>query len=255
MILGALIAIVGQFAGGGTARAEGSAIIPPAQNWSFSGVFGTYDRNALRRGYKVYKEICAACHAMRYISFRNLGQPGGPEFSEDEVAILAAEYQMVDGPDSFGDMYERGGLPRDRFPEPYPNENAARAANNGASPPDLSLIVKARSGGADYIYAMLTGYLESPGEIEMAAGFYYNPYIEGGKTAMPAPLFDDIVSYDDGSPAHVDQMARDVTHFLAWAAEPEMEARKQIGFMTIVYLIIFATLLYFTMRKIWATAH
>ena len=237
------------------ARAADPPTAPPKQEWSFSGIFGTYDRDALRRGYKVYKEVCAACHGMHYLAFRNLSQAGGPEFSNLQVKALASEYSIIDGPDSFGEMYERSGLPSDIFPEPYPNENAARAANSGANPPDLSLIVKARSGGADYIYALLVGYKDAPAGMAMQSGFYYNPYMDGETIAMPAPLFDDIVTYDDGTPATIAQTARDVTHFLAWASEPEMEARKRIGFMVLIYLTIFAGLLYFTMRKIWSNAH
>ncbi|CAI8377339.1 MAG TPA: cytochrome c1 [Rhodobiaceae bacterium] len=237
------------------ANAAGEAKHPHAIDWSFAGPFGTYDRNALRRGFQVYKEVCASCHGMKQISFRNLSQPGGPEFSEAEVKAIAAEYEVTDGPDDYGDMYERPALPKDRFVEPYPNVNAARAANGGAYPPDLSLITKARSGGPDYIHALLSGYKEAPEGVEMRPGLYYNPYMAGGKIAMPAPLLEELVEYGDGTPATVQQMSLDVTQFLNWAAEPELEQRKRTGFMVLIYLTIFAGLLYFSMRKIWADQH
>lgn len=240
---------------GGVVIAAGTARHPEPQAWSFSGVTGTYDRDALRRGFKVYKEVCASCHGMKQISFRNLEQKGGPEFSEAEVKAIAAEYTVTDGPDAYGDMFERAALPRDHIPAPYPNENAARAANGGAYPPDLSLINKARSGGPDYIYALLTGYEDAPEGINLRPGQYYNPYMAGGLIAMPAPLVEDQVEYTDGTPATVEQMASDVVHFLNWTAEPELEARKRIGFMVLIYLSIFAGLLYFSMRKVWADQH
>ena len=185
-------------------------------------------------------------------AFRNLSQEGGPEFSEAEVKAIAKEYLVEDGPDDYGDMFERDALPRDKFPSPYPNENAARAANGGAYPPDLSLITKARGGGADYIHALLSGYEEAPEGVEMRAGLYYNPYMAGGKIAMPVPLLEELVEYSDGTEATVEQMSMDVTHFLNWTAEPELEQRKRMGFMVLIYLSIFAGLMFFSMRKIWA---
>ena len=237
------------------AQAAGDAKHPATIDWSFNGLFGTYDRNALRRGYQVYVEVCAACHSMNQIAFRNLSQPGGPEFSEAEVKALAKQYIVEDGPDDYGDMFERDALPKDKFPSPYPNENAARAANGGAYPPDLSLITKARGGGPDYIHALLSGYEDAPEGVEMRAGLYYNPYMPGGKIAMPIPLMDELVEYSDGTEATVEQMSLDVTHFLNWAAEPELEQRKRTGFMVLIYLTIFAGLMYFSMRKIWADQH
>lgn len=237
------------------AEAAGEAKHPAAIDWSFDGLFGTYDRNALRRGYQVYVEVCAACHSMNQIAFRNLSQPGGPEFSDAEVKALAKQYIVEDGPDDYGDMFERDALPKDKFPSPYPNENAARAANGGAYPPDLSLITKARGGGPDYVHALLSGYEDAPEGVEMRAGLYYNPYMAGGKIAMVPPLMDELVEYSDGTEATVEQMSLDVTHFLNWAAEPELEARKRTGFMVLIYLTIFAGLMYFSMRKIWADQH
>jgi len=237
------------------ANAAGDAKHPAEMNWQFDGLFGTYDRNALRRGFQVYKEVCASCHSLNQIAFRNLSQEGGPEFSEAEVKAIAKEYLVEDGPDDYGDMFERDALPRDKFPSPYPNENAARAANGGAYPPDLSLITKARGGGADYIHALLSGYEEAPEGVEMRAGLYYNPYMAGGKIAMPVPLLEELVEYSDGTEATVEQMSMDVTHFLNWTAEPELEQRKRLGFMVLIYLTIFAGLMFFSMRKIWADLH
>ncbi len=236
-------------------QAAGGDKQPAAQEWSFAGPFGTYDRDALRRGYKVYKEVCSSCHGMKYVSFRNLSQEGGPEFSDAEVKAIAAGYMVQDGPDAYGDMFERPGLPKDRFISPFPNENAARSANGGAYPPDLSLINKARSGGPDYVYALLTGYQDAPEGVEMRSGLYYNPYMAGGAIAMAQPLYDDMVEYTDGTPATLAQMAHDVVTFLNWTAEPELEARKRAGVMVLIYLAIFAGLLYFSMRKIWADQH
>ena len=236
-------------------NAAGDAKHPAAMDWSFNGLFGTYDRDALRRGFQVYKEVCASCHSLNQIAFRNLSQPGGPEFSEAEVKAIAKEYIVEDGPDDYGDMFEREALPKDKFPSPYPNENAARAANGGAYPPDLSLINKARGGGPDYIHALLSGYEDPPEGLELRAGLYYNPYMAGGKIAMPSPLIEDLVEYGDGTPATVEQMSMDVTHFLNWTAEPELEERKRMGFMVLIYLTIFAGLMFFSMRKIWADQH
>ena len=251
-ILGASVVAMSLIA---PAQAAGDAKHPGVIDWSFNGPFGTYDRDALRRGYQVYKEVCASCHSMNQLSFRNLSQDGGPEFTEAEVKALAKEYVVEDGPDDYGDMFERDALPSDRFVAPYPNDNAARAANGGAYPPDLSLINKARSGGPDYIHALLSGYQDAPEGVEMRPGLYYNPYMAGGKIAMPSPLMEDLLEYGDGTPATVEQMSLDVTHFLNWAAEPELEARKRTGFMVLIYLAIFAGLMYATMRKIWADLH
>lgn len=254
--LAAAIMAVGLSAAVSTpANAAGDAKHPAEMNWQFDGLFGTYDRNALRRGFQVYKEVCASCHSLNQIAFRNLSQEGGPEFSEAEVKAIAKEYLVEDGPDDYGDMFERDALPRDKFPSPYPNENAARAANGGAYPPDLSLITKARGGGADYIHALLSGYEEAPEGVEMRAGLYYNPYMAGGKIAMPVPLLEELVEYSDGTEATVEQMSMDVTHFLNWTAEPELEQRKRMGFMVLIYLTIFAGLMFFSMRKIWADLH
>ncbi len=227
-------------------------------DWSFSGPFGTFDRGALQRGYKVYKNVCASCHSMSLLSFRNLSQPGGPSFSEAQVKALAAEYMVSGEPDADGEISERPGEPRDKFPSPYANENVAKASNNGAMPPDLSVIVKARKYGADYIYSLLTGYADAPQGIEIAEGQYYNKAYSdnnadypGGALAMAPPLSDDIVEYTDGTAQTVQQYSKDVTYFLTWAAEPTMEARKRIGFQVMVFLLFLVGLLLFATRKIW----
>jgi ubiquinol-cytochrome c reductase cytochrome c1 subunit len=228
-----------------------AAETPPRQSWSWSGPFGLFDRAQLQRGYKVYREACAACHGMELLAFRNLSEPGGPEFSEAAVQVIAAEHHIVDGPDEFGDMFERPGVASDRFPSPFPNEQAARAANNGAYPPDLSVMAKAREGGTNYLYALLTGYQDPPPGVEMRAGMYYNPYFHGEQIAMPQPFSDGQIAYDDGTPETIENYARDVTAFMMWAAEPKMEARKRIGFQVMIYLVVFAGLLYFSKRKLW----
>ncbi len=223
-------------------------------DWTFHGVFGKFERSSLQRGYQVYKEVCASCHSMQYLSYRNLGEKGGPEFSEAEVKALASQFQIKDGPNAQGEMFERPGIPSDKFKSPFPNENAARAVNGGAYPPDLSVIVKARPGGADYIYSVLMGYEEKvPENIKLDSGVYYNKYMPGNKIRMPKPINDGAVEYSDGTKATVAQLSKDVTAFLTWAAEPHLEARKRIGFKTILYLIIFSILVYFSMRKIWSS--
>ena len=232
------------------ARAAGDAA--PAQHWSFSGLFGAFDRGALRRGFTVYKDVCAACHGLRLLSYRNLTDIG---FTEDEVKAIAAEVEVQDGPDDEGEMFDRPGKPSDRFKSPFPNDNAARAANNGALPPDLSLIVKARLGGADYLSALLTGYAEPPPGVQLPEGMSYNAYFSGKQIAMPPPLSDDGVEYADGTSATVAQQARDVTTFLAWAAEPELEERKRMGVKAVLFLLLLTGLLYVAKRRIWAGLH
>ncbi len=224
----------------------------PKQDWSFNGPFGTYDRASLQRGFQVYKQVCAACHAMKRISYRNLSALG---YSEDQIKTVAAEISVMDGPNDEGEMFERPGRPSDHFKSPFPNDNAAKANNNGALPPDLSLIVKARVGGPDYVHAILTGYEDAPAGVELSPGQSWNRYMAGNKIAMPAPLIEGAIAYEDGSPTSVEQYAHDVTHFLAWASEPEMEERKQTGTKAIIFLIVFAGLLYAVKKRIWAKTH
>ena len=221
-------------------------------DWSFKGLFGKFDRGSLQRGYQVYTEVCAACHSMKYLSYRNLAEKGGPEFSEAEVKAIAASFEVTDGPNSDGDMFTRPGKLSDKFVKPYENVKAAEAANGGAYPPDMSVLVKARGGGVDYIYSLLQGYEEAPSGITLDDGVHYNKYMYGNKIKMSAPLSDDIVEYSDGTKATVEQMSKDVTTFLMWAAEPSLEARHQMGFKAIIYLIILTILVYFSMKRIWS---
>ncbi|WP_341898767.1 cytochrome c1 [Ferrovibrio terrae] len=243
------------------ALAAGDSVAPPAQKWSFTGAFGTYDRAELQRGYQVYKEVCAACHAMKYVAFRNLADPGGPGFTAAEVKALAATFEVTDGPNDAGDMFKRAALPSDKFPSPFPNEKAARASNGGAYPLDLSLIAKARDhgrregAGADYIKALLTGYKDAPAGFALGEGLNYNEYFAGHQIAMPQPLNADQVTYADGTKATVDQMAHDVSAFLMWAAEPKLEERKRMGFKVMIFLVVLTGLFFAAKKRIWAKLH
>ena len=221
-------------------------------DWSFKGLFGKFDRAALQRGYQVYTEVCASCHSMKYLSYRNLSEEGGPEFSEAAAKAIAASFEVKDGPNADGEMFTRPGKLSDKFVMPYDNVKAAQAANGGAYPPDMSVLVKARGGGVDYIYSLLQGYEDPPSGVTLDDGVYYNKYMYGNKIRMAAPLSDGIVEYGDGTNASVEQMSKDVTTFLMWAAEPHLEARHQMGFKAIVYLIILTILVYFSMKKIWS---
>ena len=221
-------------------------------DWTFKGLFGKYDRASLQRGYQVYTEVCAACHSMQYLSYRNLAEPGGPEFSEEEAKVIAASFEVIDGPNSEGEMFARPAKLSDKFIMPYDNVEAAKAANGGAYPPDMSVLVKARKGGADYIYSLLLGYEDPPTDISLDDGVYYNKFMYGNKIKMPVPLSDGLVEYNDGTVATEEQMAKDVTSFLMWSAEPHLETRHKTGFRVIVYLIILTILVYLTMKKIWS---
>ena len=221
-------------------------------DWSFKGLFGKFDRASLQRGYQVYTEVCSSCHSMKYLSYRNLAEPGGPEFTEEQAKAIASNFEVTDGPNNDGEMFTRPARLSDNFVGPYTNEKEAAAANGGAYPPDMSVLVKARKGGANYIYSVLLGYEEPPEGEVLDDGVYYNVYMPGNKIRMSNPLMEDLVEYNDGTKASVEQMAIDVTTFLAWAAEPTLEARHKIGFRAIVYLIILTILVYFTMKKIWS---
>lgn len=258
----------------------------PRQEWTFNGIFGYYDKAQLQRGYKVYKEVCASCHAMKFLHYRNLSEPGGPEFSEEAVKAIAAEVEVEDGPNDDGEMFTRPGKPSDRFVSPFRNEQEARVANGGAYPYDLSVMAKARNAahstpwylepakwgwdviigyeeaGADYLYALLTGYVDPPekkknaeGEMvpfELGEGMNYNKYYPGHQIAMVAPLSEEIVEYTDGTPQTVEQYSKDVTAFLMWAAEPKLEERKKMGFWIFLYLVVLSLLLYLAKNKIWS---
>jgi ubiquinol-cytochrome c reductase cytochrome b/c1 subunit len=249
---------------------EHESPVPPRQKWSFSGPLGHWDRAQLQRGLKVYREVCSVCHGLKFVAFRNLEELG---FSEGQVKTIASEYKIQDGPNDQGEMFERDGRPADYFPPPWPNENAARARYNGV-PPDFSVLAKARSyergfpwfildvftqfqeQGVDYIHALMTGYKDkAPEGVTLPPGSFYNEYFPGHALAMPPPLTDKRVDYTDGSPTTVDQYAKDVAAFMMWAAEPNLETRKRIGFQVMIFLIVFAGLLYFTKKRVWANAH
>jgi cytochrome c1 len=261
-----------------SATAQEQEIIP-RQDWTFSGLFGHYDQEQLRRGFKVYKNVCSACHSMNLLSYRNLGQAGGPDFPEAVVKAIAAEATVTDGPNDQGEMFERPAKPSDRFVAPFKNTKEAAAANNGAVPPDLSIIAKAREvehevawylspfemlkdifsqyqeSGSDYVYSLLTGFGEPPADFHMAPGMNYNAAFPGHQIAMPPPLSDGVVPYEDGTPTTVSQYAKDVTAFLTWASEPHMEERKKLGLRVIFYLIILTGLLYLSKRALWRKLH
>ena len=278
LIAGAVAAVV---ASATQAQAAGEETPHPTHlSWSFAGPFGTFDRAQLQRGFKVFRESCQNCHSLSRVYFRNLSQPGGPEFSQGQVRALAAEYKVKDGPNEAGDMFERPGRPADTFPPPFPNENAAAAANGGKAPPDLSVMAKARTyergfpwfvldalpipfigmyqeNGPDYVAALLNGYTDPPQGFEVPAGGNYNLYYPGHIIAMPKPINDGQIEYpklENGqpqAPETVAQYAKDVTAFLMWTAEPTLEQRKQLGFKVIAFLILLAVLLFFTKKRIW----
>ena len=231
------------------ALAAGGAAPPPNAGFSFNSLFGTFDRASAQRGFQVYKEVCSACHAMRQLSYRNLMDLG---LTEQQVREIAATFTVTDGPNDEGQMFERPGRVPDRFRRPFPNEQAARAANNGAYPPDLSVMTKARPDGANYVHALLTGYADPPDGMVMMDGMNFNRWFAGYQIAMPNVLNEDQVEYADGTKATVDQMARDVTTFLAWAAEPETEVRRAMGVKVLIFLTILGGLVYAVKRKVWA---
>ena len=221
-------------------------------DWSFEGIFGTFDRSSLQRGYQVYQEVCSGCHSIQHLSYRNLSEKGGPEFSLDEAKAIAAQFEVTDGPNDEGEMFTRPRRLSDKFVNPFPNIQAATAANGGAYPPDMSVLVKARKGGADYIYSLLLGYEEVPAGYELDDSVYYNKYMPGNKIMMSKPLSEGAVEYSDGTQATEAQMAKDVVTFLTWAAEPNLEARHKMGFKVFIFLIILLTLVYFSKQKVWS---
>ena len=240
------------FGNPGSALASGDTVLEH-QEWTFDGIFGKFDRAALRRGHQVYQEVCASCHALSLVAYRNLLDIG---FSADEAKEVAAEYEVEAAPDSEGVVGLRPARLADRFVAPFANEQAARFSNNGAYPPDLSLMVKARKGGADYLYGLLTGYEEeAPEGVTMTEGMSYNHVFPGRQIAMPLPLYEDSVEYEDGTPASVEQMAKDVTTFLAWTAEPELEERKSLGIKVLLFLLVLTAMLYAVKRRIWSKLH
>ena len=221
-------------------------------DWTFKGLLGKFDRASLQRGYQVYNEVCASCHSMQYLSYRNLMEEGGPEFTEEQAKAIAANFVVIDGPNSDGEMFERPAKLSDKFVMPYPNEKAAQAANGGAYPPDMSVLAKARKGGVDYLYSVLLGYEDPPSNIQLDEGVYYNKFMYGNKIKMPKILEDNLIEYTDGTLASEEQMAKDVVTFLMWSAEPHLEARHKMGFRALIYLTILTVLVYFSMKKIWS---
>ena len=234
------------------AQAQEEAPTPAHQSWSFDGVFGTYDLAAAQRGLQVYKDVCAACHPVKHLYFRDLEELG---YSDDQIKGIAAQYQVTDGPNDEGQMFQRPAKPSDHIPGPFPNDQAARTANNGALPPDLSLIVKAREGGPDYVYGILTGFKDAPPNVQVPDGMYYNEYFPGHNIKMPPPLSDGQVSFAEGAPNKIPDEARDVVTFLTWAAEPNLDQRHEMGIKVILFLIVAAGLFYAAKRKIWARVH
>lgn len=235
------------------AFAAGNAEPAPHQHWHFSGMTGQFDKAAMQRGLKVYREVCAACHSLKRVAYRNLTDLG---YSEDQVKNIAAEYTVTDGPNDEGDMFDRPARPSDHFVSPYPNDNAAKAVNDGALPPDLSLITKARKHGPDYVYALLTGYQDGAEHgHDVPEGKHWNKYFPGHVISMAPPLSDDMVAYEDGSPQTVEQYSHDVVNFLVWAADPYLETRKRTGIAVLIFLIVFAGVMYAVKRKIWADVH
>jgi len=256
------------------AEGKGGPLHPHNPGFSFEGPFGTFDQGQLQRGYKVYREVCAACHSMSLLSFRTLGEKHGPFWDphypnpndNPYVKALAAEVQVADIDSETGEPLQRPATTADRFPSPYPNATAAAAANGGAAPPDLSVMAKARHSGASYIYSLLTGYRNPPANLQIRQGQYYNAYMPGDLTpfvpegakvppggfiAMPPPLRANQVTYDDGTAATVEQMSKDVAAFIAWGTEPRQIERKQTGFGVLIFLVLFAGLTYLSYRRIW----
>ncbi len=248
-LLALSLTLVLSLAGKTMAASDHDAAVSPPQGWSHAGPMGLYDRAAAQRGLQVYREVCASCHSLDFVAFRTLD---GIDFSEAEIKALAAEYEVEADPDDMGDVNMRAGLASDYFPSPYPNKEAAKASNNGAAPPDLSLMVKKRGGGEDYLYSILSGYRDPTAEeaVGLSDTAYFNPYMAGRVIAMAPPLSDGLVEYTDGTEATVAQMAYDVTTFLAWTAEPTMEERKRIGFQVMIYLGILCGLLFFAYRRV-----
>jgi cytochrome c1 len=221
----------------------------PKEEWSFYGVLGKFDRAQVQRGFQVYKDVCAACHSLHYVSFRNFETLG---YSEEQVKTLAATYEVQDGPNEEGEMFKRKAKPSDRMPGPFANDQAARAANGGALPPDLSLITKAREGGPDYVYHLLLGYEDAPAGVTVMPGLSYNKYFPGHQIAMSKQVQDGIVTFADGAPNDAAHIAKDVTAFLHWAAEPKLEARHSTGLRVILYALLFSIVAYAYKRRLWS---
>ena len=232
--------------------AESSTKSLPQHEWSFEGITGTFDRGALQRGYQVYSEVCSGCHSMKLLYYRDLIDIG---FSEDQVKAIASEFTVIDGPNDEGEMFERDARPADRFVSPYLNDNEARANNNGAYPPDLSVITKAKKDGANYIYNLLLGYKDPPADMEVGEGMYYNIYMAGNQIAMPQPIYDESVDYADGTNNSAEQIAEDLVVFLTWAAEPELEVRKNLGIKVILFFVVLGFIIFLAKNRLWREVH
>jgi len=232
--------------------ASGSVNDLPKHNWSFKGFTGTFDKSALQRGFKVYREVCAGCHSMSLLYYRDLIDIG---FSDEEVKIIAAEYTVIDGPNEEGEMFERPAKPSDRFVSPFSNEQEARVSNNGSYPPDLSVITKAKKNGPDYIFNLLLGYTDPPIDFELGEGMYYNKWKEGHQISMAQPLDEGYVDYDDGTENTLPQLAEDITTFLVWSAEPELEERKRLGIKVIIFFIALGSIVFIVKNKLWREIH
>jgi ubiquinol-cytochrome c reductase cytochrome c1 subunit len=219
------------------------------RQWTFDGVLGKFDKQQLQRGFQVYKEVCAACHSLNYLAFRNLQDIG---YSEDQVKVIAGEYQVQDGPDESGDMFDRPGRPSDLIPKPFANEMLARAANGGALPPDLSLMTKAREDGPNYVFSLMMGYTEPPAKFEVMPGMAYNAFFPGHQIGMPQQITDDRVAYADGTKASAEQISTDVTAFLHWVAEPKLEVRHATGIRVVLFALLFTVLAFLYKRRLWA---
>jgi cytochrome c1 len=261
--LALLFSALGAFGSGALAQSSTDARPPKDVAFSFEGPFGTFDRAALQRGFQVYKEVCSACHSLNRVAFHNLSDEGGPGFTDDQAKAIAASYKIPADPNDKGEIFDssgnrlmRAGVVADHFPPPFANEQAARAANGGALPPDLSLIIKARAGGGAYVYSILTGFHQTPpGWFKVLPNKYYNPYFAGWNISMPPPLTDGSVTYTDGTSSKIDQEAHDVVTFLSWAAEPRMEERKRLGLGVMAFLVAFSGLLFLSYRRVWRDAH
>ena len=232
--------------------ASGSGNDLPKHNWSFKGLTGTFDKSAVQRGFKVYREVCAGCHSMSLLYYRDLIDIG---FSDEEVKAIAAEYTVIDGPNEEGEMFERSAKPSDRFVSPFANEQEARVNNNGSYPPDLSVITKAKKHGPDYIFNLLLGYTEPPVDFELGEGMYYNKWKEGHQISMAQPLDEAYVDYDDGTENTLPQLAEDITTFLVWSAEPELEERKKLGIKVILFFIILGSIVFVVKNRLWRKIH
>jgi ubiquinol-cytochrome c reductase cytochrome c1 subunit len=259
IVLGVVTVVVGLAALGIVAANPVAHSEVHTQNWSFKGFFGSFDQAQVKRGFQVYKDVCSGCHSMHLLAYRDLQDIG---FTEDEVKAIAEEVQVQDGPNDAGDMFDRPGRPSDHFKSPFANEQQARASNNGALPPDLSLIAKSRAGagflghdGADYVYSLMTGYEEPPADVKVPEGMHYNKAFKGHQIAMPPPLSDGAVTYADGTEATLDQEAKDIAVFLTWAAEGNLEERHRTGIKAVLFLVIFTLLAYATKRRVWASVH